>query len=83
MIDEEHIRDIVYLVADHQTNAPKLLELLMAIIKVEELDLALQRNQNFVVKYLVERRDEVGDTLPSDRTDVALDLGECIHRRCC
>lgn len=31
----------------------------MSIIKVEELNLALQRNQNFVAKYLVERRDEV------------------------
>ena len=53
------IRCICKLLSQHLTNAPNLFRLLMAIVKIEEEDLPLQRNQNLVVKFLMECRDVI------------------------
>ncbi len=47
------------MIAQHNVSAPKLLKLVICLMKIEELDLPLQRNQNYIVKYLMELKDKV------------------------
>eukprot|EP00049_Salpingoeca_infusionum_P011225 m.193039 g.193039 ORF g.193039 m.193039 type:complete len:2533 (-) comp14875_c0_seq1:808-8406(-) len=44
---------------NHTTSVPYVLSLLAAVVKVEELDLPLKRNQNMIVKFLMEYRGQV------------------------
>ena len=53
------IQKITMLVAQHTNKAPQFLELLNAIVKVEELNLPLKRNQGYVMKYFMQYRSEV------------------------
>ncbi|CAD5117763.1 DgyrCDS6509 [Dimorphilus gyrociliatus] len=50
-----HIQKIVDLTAKYQEKAAEYLDALSAIIKIEELNLPLKRNQDYVVKYLNQR----------------------------
>ena len=53
----QDIRRIVELAASHTSRARAgYLELLKAIVKVEELDLPLKRNQDYVMKYFTQNR---------------------------
>ncbi|KAI0213921.1 Inositol 1,4,5-trisphosphate receptor type 3, partial [Lamellibrachia satsuma] len=54
-----HIQKIMSLVATHTNKAPQFLDLLNAIVKVEELNLPLKRNQAYVMKYFMQYRTEV------------------------
>ncbi len=40
----------------HLNKAPQFLDLLNAIVKVEELNLPLKRNQGYVMKYFMQYR---------------------------
>ena len=42
-----------------QDKAPEFLDLLCAIVKVEELNLPLKRNQGYVMKYVMENYQKV------------------------
>ncbi len=43
----------------HLKKAPQFLDLLNSIVKVEELNLPLKRNQGYVMKYFMQYRSEV------------------------
>lgn len=53
------IQKIMELVAKNGASVPQFLDLLNAIVKVEELDLPLKRNQGFVMNYFMQYRSEV------------------------
>ena len=61
------IQAIVDLAAEHQTNAPEFLELLIVIVKVEGLGLTLKRNQAYVMKYVMQNYNKVGYVLDQPR----------------
>ncbi len=58
-IRPKQIKKIVELAAQHQENAPELLDLLCAIVKVEELNLPLKRNQGYVMQTVMEKYNKV------------------------
>jgi inositol 1,4,5-triphosphate receptor type 1 len=47
---------------------PQFLDLLNAIVKVEELDLPLKRNQGFVMNYFMQYRAEVAFVIDQDES---------------
>ena len=53
-IRPHQIKKIVELAAKHQDKAPEFLDLLCAIVKVEELNLPLKRNQGYVITNVLE-----------------------------
>jgi inositol 1,4,5-triphosphate receptor type 1 len=53
------VQKIMMLVAKHTTKAPQFLDLLNAVVKVEELNLPLKRNQAYIMKYFMQYRNEV------------------------
>ncbi len=53
------INKIVNIAAKHKEKAAEFLDLLCAIVKVEELDLPLKRNQNYVMKAVMTHYEEV------------------------
>ena len=57
------VQKIMGLVATLTNRAPAFLDLLNAIVKVEELNLPLKRNQGYVMKYFMQYRSEVGYVL--------------------
>ena len=61
---QHQIKKIMILAAKHTSHAPQFLDLLNAIVKVEELDLPLKRNQAYVMKYFMQYRSEI--TFPLD-----------------
>ena len=70
------------LVATLTNRAPAFLDLLNAIVKVEELNLPLKRNQGYVMKYFMQYRNEVGyvlDTSASDRQALLKSSGGADH----
>ena len=50
------VQKIMTLVSIHLNKAPQFLDLLNAIVKVEELNLPLKRNQGYVMKYFMQYR---------------------------
>ncbi|EGD74759.1 inositol 1,4,5-trisphosphate receptor type 3 [Salpingoeca rosetta] len=56
-VRSEHLEQIMELLRDHTCEAPNLLALLAAVVKAEELDLPLKRNQDMIVRFLMEYRD--------------------------
>ncbi|XP_064638655.1 inositol 1,4,5-trisphosphate receptor type 3-like isoform X2 [Lineus longissimus] len=62
------VQKIMILVAQNLNHAPQFLDLLNAVVKVEELDLPLKRNQGYVMKYFMQYRAEVAGVIdqPSD-----------------
>ena len=54
------IQQLVKLAATHQERAPEFLDVLSAIVKVEELNLPLKRNQVLVMKHFMENYHSAG-----------------------
>lgn len=54
------------LVAENKANVPQFLDLLNAVVKVEELDLPLKRNQGYVMTYFMQFRSEVAYVIDQD-----------------
>ncbi len=50
------VQRIMTLASLHLQAAPQFLDLLNAIVKVEELNLPLKRNQSYVMKYFMQYR---------------------------
>jgi inositol 1,4,5-triphosphate receptor type 1 len=53
-------------VSKNREKVPQFLDLLNAIVKVEELDLPLKRNQGFVMNYFMQYRAEVAFVIDQD-----------------
>ena len=47
------------IVAICKNEVPQYLDLLNAVVKVEELDLPIKRNQGFVMQYFMQYRNDV------------------------
>lgn len=60
------VHKIMTLVVTHKENVPQLLDLLNAIVKVEELDLPLKRNQSFVMQYFMQYRSDIAQVIDQD-----------------
>lgn len=58
-VSPESIQKIMMLVAKYKSTAPQFLDVLNALVKVEELDLPLKRNQAYVMKYFMQYRNEI------------------------
>ncbi|XP_062518427.1 inositol 1,4,5-trisphosphate receptor type 1-like isoform X2 [Corticium candelabrum] len=65
----DQVQKIVELLAQHQLNASEFLELLKAVVKVEELDLPLKRNQAFVMTYINQNRAKLAWIIERDTAD--------------
>ncbi|XP_074650375.1 inositol 1,4,5-trisphosphate-gated calcium channel ITPR3-like [Tubulanus polymorphus] len=52
-VSTQTIEKLVKIAADQREKAPGLLELLHALVKVEDLDLPLKRNQMYVMKHIM------------------------------
>ncbi|KAH3742154.1 hypothetical protein DPMN_048890 [Dreissena polymorpha] len=65
-IGQHQVQKIMALVATHKTAVPQFLDLLIAIVKVEELDLPLKRNQSFVMTFFMQYRTEVAFLIDKD-----------------
>ena len=53
------IERIVKLAAKHKESAPELLDVLGAVITVEELNLPLRRNQEYVMKAVMQNLNDI------------------------
>lgn len=62
------IQKIMELVSKNREKVPQFLDLLNAIVKVEELDLPLKRNQGFVMNYFMQYRAEVAFVIDQDES---------------
>ena len=63
------VHKIMQLVASFTNKAPQFLDLLNAIVKVEELNLPLKRNQGYVMKYFMQLRDKVAYVIDQPAED--------------
>lgn len=63
------IQKIMTLVAKNKEAVPQFLDLLNAIVKVEELDLPLKRNQGFVMQYFMQFRSDVAFVIDQPEAD--------------
>uniref|UniRef100_A0A1I8G215 RIH_assoc domain-containing protein n=1 Tax=Macrostomum lignano TaxID=282301 RepID=A0A1I8G215_9PLAT len=59
----QHIAKIMSLVAQYGSRVPEFLDLLNTIVKVEELDLPLKRNQECIMTYLMQHRADIAQCL--------------------
>lgn len=60
------VQKIMTLVAKNKEKVPQFLDLLNAVVKVEELDLPLKRNQSFVMQYFMQFRSEIAHVIDQD-----------------
>ena len=60
------MQKIMALVAANKETVPQFLDLLNAVVKVEELDLPLKRNQGFVMQYFMQYRSDVAYVIDQD-----------------
>ena len=58
-ISGAQIMKVMAIVSKNKETTPQFLDLLNAIVKVEELDLPLKRNQGFVMQYFMQFRADV------------------------
>ncbi|XP_065924757.1 inositol 1,4,5-trisphosphate receptor type 2 isoform X5 [Magallana gigas] len=65
-ITSNKVHKIMNLVTVHKEAVPQLLDLLNAIVKVEELDLPLKRNQSFVMQYFMQYRADIAHVIDQD-----------------
>ncbi|KAK3094787.1 hypothetical protein FSP39_006217 [Pinctada imbricata] len=65
-INGNQIQKIMALVAQNKETVPQFLDLLNAVVKVEELDLPLKRNQGFVMQYFMQYRTDVAFVIDTD-----------------
>ncbi len=69
-ISPGQINQVVQRAAQARESAPEFVDLLCAIVKIEELDLPLKRNQAYVMKYVMQNYTQVAyvlDTSPQER----------------
>ncbi|KAI8488683.1 hypothetical protein Bbelb_337120, partial [Branchiostoma belcheri] len=62
-VQQHHVEQVWKLVEEHGEMCCEFLDLLNAIVKVEELDLPLKRNQSFVMKFFMQYRSEVAGVI--------------------
>ena len=65
-ITSHQVHKIMALVAAYKEKVPQFLDLLNAIVKVEELDLPLKRNQSFVMQYFMQFRSDIANVVDQD-----------------
>lgn len=65
-ITSHQVHKIMNLVTVHKEAVPQVLDLLNAIVKVEELDLPLKRNQSFVMQYFMQYRADIAHVIDQD-----------------
>ncbi|XP_065834186.1 inositol 1,4,5-trisphosphate receptor type 3-like isoform X2 [Oscarella lobularis] len=70
------VQKIVGLLALHQQDASEFLDLLNAVVKIEELDLPLKRNQGFVMIAINQQRSKVCGILESSEAETRKSLLE-------
>ena len=58
-ITSAQIQKVMVLVSKHKEQVPQLLTLLNALMKVEELDVPLKRNQGYVMQYFMQFRKDI------------------------
>ncbi|XP_078311676.1 inositol 1,4,5-trisphosphate-gated calcium channel ITPR2-like [Crassostrea virginica] len=78
-ITSHQVHKIMALVAAYKEKAPQFLDLLNAIVKVEELDLPLKRNQSFVMQYFMQFRSDIANVVDQDedtRVRILVNSGE-------
>ncbi len=66
-ITPRQIQKIVDRAAECGDKCPEFLDLLCAIVKVEELNMALKRNQNYVMKMVMEKYNSVVSTMEASK----------------
>lgn len=71
-IKESQIARVVELLAEFKL--PEYLQLLAAIIRVDKFNLTLKRNQNAIVKYMMQNRDETIIGVDDDKNEERLAL---------
>ena len=62
-IQPKQVMKIVQLIAEHKEKVPEFLDLLCAIVKVEGMDMALKRNQAFVMKFFMQYYNKISNVL--------------------
>nr|XP_022345635.1 inositol 1,4,5-trisphosphate receptor type 3-like isoform X6 [Crassostrea virginica] len=65
-ISGNQVQKIMTLVAKNKEKVPQFLDLLNAVVKVEELDLPLKRNQSFVMQYFMQFRSDIAHVIDQD-----------------
>ncbi|CAH1800283.1 unnamed protein product [Owenia fusiformis] len=63
------VQKIMSIAAANVKSSPEFLDLLNAIVKVEELNLPLKRNQGYVMKYFMQYRSEVAYMIDQGTTE--------------
>eukprot|EP00039_Didymoeca_costata_P001936 m.56376 g.56376 ORF g.56376 m.56376 type:complete len:2661 (+) comp11036_c1_seq1:86-8068(+) len=58
-VGERHIEKMIEIVAEHQKEVPSMLDALAAVIKLEDVNIPLKRNQDLIIKSLMKHRDSV------------------------
>lgn len=53
-VQAQSLQNMVKLVSKQNVNAPDLLQMLKPVVKVEELDLPLKRNQDYIIKFVTQ-----------------------------
>ncbi|XP_077862152.1 inositol 1,4,5-trisphosphate-gated calcium channel ITPR1-like [Saccoglossus kowalevskii] len=69
----QQVGKIMHLVSQYRNETPEFLELLSALVKVEELNLPIKRNQIYVMKFFMQYRSDVAsiiDTTQEEREKV-------------
>lgn len=73
------IQKVMSIVAKQKAKAPQFLDLLNAVVKVEELNLPLKRNQSYVMKYFMQYRSDIAyvvDQSPENRKKLLVGTGQ-------
>lgn len=65
-ISGNQVQKIMTLVAKNKEKVPQFLDLLNAVVKVEELDLPLKRNQSFVMQYFMQFRSDIAHVIDQE-----------------
>ncbi|XP_067668084.1 inositol 1,4,5-trisphosphate-gated calcium channel ITPR2-like [Haliotis asinina] len=68
-IYSHQVQKIMGLVARHRSRVPQFLDLLNAIVKVEELDLPLKRNQSYVMTYFMQHRSDIATVIDQSESE--------------
>ncbi|OWF52185.1 Inositol 1,4,5-trisphosphate receptor type 3 [Mizuhopecten yessoensis] len=79
-ISGTQVMKVMGIVAKQRENVPQFLDLLNAIVKVEELDLPLKRNQGFVMQYFMQFRSDVAFVIDQDENAREKTLTENNHK---
>jgi len=53
------VQKVMTIVSRTKDTVPEFLDMLNAVVKVEDLDLPIKRNQGFVMQYFMQFRNEV------------------------